>query len=379
MTTLQLISSGGYYGAENMLVNLARALESLGCHSIVGVFQDSRHSHTEVVDNAARLGIDVEVVPCAGRLDWGAIGRLRRLSKRHRPDVLHAHGYKADIYGYLASWPGSTALVSTCHNWPDPTFIMQTYAALDRIILRKFDRVAAASDGVADILRASGIDDVKYISNGVDVERFSCPALGLRSEIAGRNFDRVVGFVGRLVPEKGGALLIEAAERVVSVWPRTLFVFVGEGPARGEWEQCAREHGVAGNVLFLGRRTDMRSVYSCFDILVLPSYVEALPVCLLEAMAASVPVVATRVGCVPKVILPGISGILIEPGDATALCKAVCCLLEDPRLAQTLAYQGRTRVAQHFSAEAMARAYLGLYNQALTRRIQRRRGLVLQQ
>jgi len=366
VTILQLISSEGYYGAESMLLALARTLPGLGCGSLVGVFQDARSHSTELEKRAAQFGLPVVTVPCTGRWDWKAVGRIRELVKAHDVDVLHTHGYKADIYGYAAAWPHRVALVATCHNWPSRLPSMRAYAAIDRLALRHFDRVATASGPVAEILSRWKVPahKLKTIPNGVDLEPFRELAPSLRQDFdAGSG--RLVGFVGRLVAGKGGNVLLSAAQQVLAAFPDVKFVFAGEGPARAEWEALAARLGIASKVVFAGRRDDMPAVYASLDIVALPSFQEAMPMCLLEALAAGRPVVATAVGAVPKVIVPGVTGLLCEPGDARGLAMSLLRLLRDPELARTMGMHGRAHVARHFAAEVVGRSYLGLYQEAL--------------
>ena len=131
MTVLFLISSEGYYGAENMLVTLACNLSRLGCRCIVAVFRDSRYHHVEVGEQAQRRGLRVEIVPCKGRWDWKAVGRIRRLLVTYKVNVLHPHGYKSDLYAYAAAWPNRAALVATSHNWPSRLLIMRAQEPLE--------------------------------------------------------------------------------------------------------------------------------------------------------------------------------------------------------------------------------------------------------
>jgi glycosyltransferase involved in cell wall biosynthesis len=117
--------------------------------------------------------------------------------------------------------------------------------------------------------------------------------------------------------------------------------------------------------VFTGARDDMPGVYASLDVLVLPSLVESMPMCLLEALAAGTPVVATRVGTVPELVIPDVTGLLIEPGDVSALAAAILRLLRDPELARSLGKAGQAHAVQHFSAEATAETYSGLYERVL--------------
>jgi glycosyltransferase involved in cell wall biosynthesis len=375
MVVLHLISSAGCYGAENMLVTLAAASTRLGCRPVVAVFRDSRYPSTEVAESARRRGLPVEFVPCRGRWDWSAVRIIRGIVDGYGVQVLHTHGYKADVIGRAAAMTRPTAVVATCHNWPDGHALMRAYAVLDRLVLRNFDGVAAASELVAEVLRRSRVRDPEVLPNGVDLASFAHAAPALRGEMPA-GCERLVGFVGRMVPEKGGAVLLQCAREVIRQSPRAGFILVGEGPARGEWESLARRFGIERNVVFAGARRDMPGVYSSLDLLVLPSLVEAMPMCLLEALASRVPVVATRVGSVSQVVIPGVTGLLVEPSDPSALAEAILRLLADRHLAQALAEQGHYHVARRFSAEAAAAAYIALYERALARRCGRRAGFL---
>jgi glycosyltransferase involved in cell wall biosynthesis len=366
LTILSLISSEGNYGAENMLVALARNLSQLGCCCIVAVFFDSRFCRPAVAEQAQRQGLTVEIVPCNGKRDWNAVKYIRKLLVGYDVDILNPHGYKADLYAYAAAWPNRTPLVATIHNWPSKLLRMRAYATLDRLVLRRFDKAISVSDVGSDILRTSGVasSKVSTIFNGVNVARFDGATPTLRREVA-PNGDSLVGFVGRLVPDKGGEVLLRAAQQVLAVHPKTTFVLVGEGPARKDWEELAIRLGVGKQVVFAGVRDDMPEVYASLDIVVLPSLIEAMPMCLLEAMAAGKPVIATRVGAVPKLILSEQTGLLLEPGDVNALVAAILRLLEDPQLASQLGDSGRTHALTHFSAEAMARSYIEQFEHVL--------------
>jgi glycosyltransferase involved in cell wall biosynthesis len=243
---------------------------------------------------------------------------------------------------------------------------MRLYATLDKLMLRRFDKVIGVSDFATDLLRRSGIpaEKLSTIYNGVELECFKKALPTLRSEIADTR-QTLVGFVGRLVPDKGGTILLRAAQQVLAVHPDIMFAFVGEGPARTEWEGLAARLGIARKVIFAGARDDMPGVYASFDLVALPSLAESMPMCLLEAMAAGKPSIATRVGDVPRLIVSEQSGMMVEPGDVKGLASAILRVLQDRALASRLGATGRAHVAESFSAEVMARSYLSQYEQVL--------------
>jgi glycosyltransferase involved in cell wall biosynthesis len=246
---------------------------------------------------------------------------------------------------------------------------MRAYAVLDRWALRGFDRIAVVSDHIAEILRNSGIParKVQTIFNGVQIERFGSAQPALRDEVASEA-EALVGFVGRFVPDKGGAILLRAAQEVLQARPSTRVVFVGDGPSRQEWELLADQLGLRKQVTFAGVRQDMPAVYASFDLLVLPSLCEAMPMCVLEAMAAGKPVIAARVGAVPQLVVPDHTGLLVDAGDVDGLCAAILRLLSNPERAHQLGKNGRARAAEHFSAESVAMRYLELYREVIQMR-----------
>jgi glycosyltransferase involved in cell wall biosynthesis len=368
MKVLHLISSGGMYGAENMLVNLCRALERRECKIIVGVFRNQGDPHPEVAERLRSEGLAVDEIPCSGRLDWSAVRRIFRLIRSRQIDVVHSHGYKGDVYAYLATWCTSVPLVATAHNWTGKTEVPPIYNTVDRLVLRRFSCVVAVSQGVAQILRESGIRRFRLfrIPNGIDVAPFELARQTLETD-AQETRSLVVGMVGRLVKEKGCEYFLRAAADVLPRFPGARFILVGDGPERASLEQLARELKlrIGQNIEFWGHRDDMPSVYACLDICVLPSFAEGMPMTVLEAMAGGKPVIATRVGEIPQLVNPGVDGLLVSPGDVDELSAAIIRLMGDTNLRRRMGANGQQKARKSFSADGMARSYSALYHQIL--------------
>lgn len=364
-TILHLISSEGCYGAEQMLLLLAGGCQAEGLRCVIGVFEDARAPHLEVAVEAQRRGLRVERIPCGGRLDTKVFNRINLLIEKHSADIVHSHGYKADLYAWAASINRRHALVSTCHNWPDPRLLMRLYAGADRLALRSFDAVAAVSQAVADKLARWGVADhrISVIRNGA-----AAPCTAEPADLRRAGDDMVAGFVGRLVHEKGVLDLLAATKAALERFPRTRFAFVGDGPLRKECEEMARRTGIEQHVTFFGHRSDIAGFYAAFDFLVLPSHNEGLPMSILEAMSAGVPVIATRVGSVPEAVIDGVTGLLVQPGKTDALANAIIRMAGDRDWARSLGAAGREHAARHFSVRAMTASYIGLYRRALSTR-----------
>jgi glycosyltransferase involved in cell wall biosynthesis len=364
MNVFQLISSGGYYGAENVVVALGESLERQNCRSVIGVFHNANQQNEELTRQAERRGLTVIQIVCRGRWDREAVRAIRYELESLNIDLLHTHGYKADIYGFLASRRLGLPLISTCHLWTRQTLAVRFYDFLDSLILRRFDAVVAVSDTIAKSLRLSGIREskIRVIDNGIDLPHFSHAHATLAQKI-NKGPKLVVGTVGRLVAQKGMEYFLRAAREVLPDFPNVIFVIVGGGPDRTKLEHLAKDLQIEQNVLFSGQCTDMPGAYASMDVFVLASIDEGMPMVILEALASKRPVVATSVGAVPRLIIPGKTGLLIAPRDVQALKQAILRLLNDSSLRSELGNAGEALVKRNHSHDTMARNYLQVYEQ----------------
>jgi glycosyltransferase involved in cell wall biosynthesis len=196
-----------------------------------------------------------------------------------------------------------------------------------------------------------GREPSHVIELGIDLERFAAGNAALPKD------GPIVGNVARLAPQKGHRHLLEAAVRV----PHGRFVIVGDGELRGALERRARELGIADRVEFLGARDDVPDLLASFDVFAFPSLFEGLCVAVIEAQAAGVPVVATRVGGIRDTVVHGETGLLVPSGDADALAAAIRRLLRDRDEAAQMAREARRRVRERFSVERMVERTLSLY------------------
>jgi len=361
---LQLISSGGYYGAENMLLNLCASQEQSGCQNSLLLFYNVHVPNVEFYERARRRGLSVRMVHCKGRADWRAVRQIEEYIQEDAVDLVHTHGYKADLYGYLAAWRCHKPVVATCHNWVGGTAALGIYNHLDRMVLKKFNALAAVSDAVAHRLLAFGVptEKIKTIANGIDVTAFerAQPLPLLKAEDG-----TVVGIVARLDLQKGFEYLLRAARDLCKTTPDLKIVIVGEGPDREKIEEMIEQYGLQSNVILAGQQSNMPAVYAAMDIFVLPSLNEGLPMTVLEAMAASKPVIASRVGAIPSVIKDGENGLLVAAKDSEGLRNAIASLLSDPERRRRLGDQAHAWVSQNYTSEAMALNYREMYEEVL--------------
>jgi glycosyltransferase involved in cell wall biosynthesis len=255
-------------------------------------------------------------------------------------------------------------VVATCHNWVGGTAALGIYNHLDRMALKKFNALAAVSDAVAQRLLAFGVpaEKIKTVANGIDVTAFerAHPLPLLKAEGS-----TVVGVVARLDLQKGFEYLLRAARELCKTFPDLKIVIAGEGPDRNAIEEIIEQYGLQSSVVLAGQQSNMPAVYAAMDIFVLPSLNEGLPMTVLEAMAASKPVIATRVGAIPSVIRDGENGLLVAPKDSEGLRNAVASLLNDPERRRRLGDQAHAWVSQNYTSEAMALKYREMYEEVL--------------
>jgi peptidoglycan/xylan/chitin deacetylase (PgdA/CDA1 family) len=193
------------------------------------------------------------------------------------------------------------------------------------------------------------------IVNGVDENRFR------KREVSPASRILRIGCVARLAPEKGVSHLIRAFARIRAARPDTRLVLAGDGPEKAALEELSAQLGVRGSVDFLGYTAAIDRLLTTIDILALPSLTEGVPLAVLEAMAAGVPVVATRVGGLPEILENGAHGVLVPPRDCEALASAIVTLIDDPLRRQSLGARAREAVERRYSLAAMAATYRSLY------------------
>jgi glycosyltransferase involved in cell wall biosynthesis len=366
MKILHIISSGGMYGAEAVILNMSRTLNESSHSSILGVFSNSANPNLQLHETATAQGIESHLISCAGQIDRTVPSSIRELATRSNADVVHAHGYKADIYCYFALRGSGIPLVSTCHTWYDNDLTVSLYGAADRLILRNYAAIVAVSEDVRQRLLKAGVrkEKIHIVRNGIDLRPFDNAAPSLR-EISSPDDAPIVGLIGRLATEKGVDIFLRAAAHVLAQLPTTKFVVIGEGPDRDQLEVLIDKLQVRNNVFMLGRRDDMPSVYASLDIMVSASRREGLPMAILEGMASSRPVIATAVGAVPDVIVDGHTGVLVPSENVEALAAKIVTLLNNATQRENLGTAAKRLIEEEFSAERMTTDYLHIYEQAI--------------
>ncbi len=369
---MQLISSTGMYGAENVVMELLKEINKEEFETFFGIIENPSKAHMIIAEEAGKYTPHVQVFSCESKLDFKTVFSLRRFLKDQKINLIHSHGYKSNFNSFLASAAKNIALVTTCHNWLSINSKMKLYEWLDKRVLNRFDRTIVVSDEIRGKILKTGVSSSKVIKikNGINIKKYSTTnkRTGIRAEF---NIDEdkiVVGSLGRLDDNKGITNLLKAARLLIDEFENIIFLLVGDGPARDKLCNEVDELGIKDHVVFAGFRDDIPSVLSAIDIFALPSLKEGLPMVLLETMAAKKPLVATRVGDIPGIVKHNESGILIEPGDVKQLQDGLKNIIEDKALSNSLADRAFERVSSEYSSKRMAAEYMKTYDDVLEER-----------
>jgi glycosyltransferase involved in cell wall biosynthesis len=364
VTIAHLVIGGDVAGGQIVALQLARAAQARGDRVLF--VAPARGPFTELVE---REGMTVRLLDVSRIFRVGDALRLAQLLRRERVDVLHTHtALAANVLSRAAGRLGRARVVSHIHieNHFRPNRLARAvYAALDNASARLAARVLTVSGSTRDALLAQGYPArlVTVVHNGVDLSRGPAAAGRLRDELGLAEGTPLVGEVARLCDVKGQRELIRALAELDGVHLALAGVDIEQGGAyRDGLRRLAVECGVAERVHFLGYRSDVDHVLDDLDVVVLPSWIEGLPLVVLEAMAHARPVVATDVGGTGELVDDGVTGLLVRPRDPAALAAALQELIADPARAARLGAAGRARVEREFSEQAMSTQVLAVYD-----------------
>jgi glycosyltransferase involved in cell wall biosynthesis len=372
MRVLIMMSSLAMGGAERTVVDVLPHLLAAGATPVLCTLNTRRDSTLAV----AFSGTGIERIDLEARrlLDRAAWQRLRKLLETRRFDLIHTQDQDTHCYGALARWRLDTPVVMTRHVLREPTDTPKETARAGLVLLAaRFgaDRLVAVSGAVREqFARQTRLPAarIETIYNGIDVARFATRGMreAKRRELRWPDDQRVVLMVAVLRRGKGHDILFRAIPHLSRLVPGVKVKIVGEGELSALLREQASELG--DSVEFLGERADVPDLLGAADALVLPSWNEALPTVLIEAGAASLPVVATNVGGAPEIVREGETGYLVEPGDAAAIADRLTRVLNDPPHSRTMGESARRRVTEIFSLERQAQHMVAVYKSVLAHR-----------
>jgi glycosyltransferase involved in cell wall biosynthesis len=310
-------------------------------------------------------------VPDRGGWDLSVVPKLLHICRRDRVTIWHGHDYKSNALGLLLRLFHPMHLVTTVHGWVQRTRRTPLYYFVDRLCLPRYETVVCVSDDLYDQCLDCGVRKERcfLVENAIDTAEYSRSMTATEAKarygIPAERF--VIGGMGRLSAEKGFDRLIEATDRLLKSGADVELVIAGEGNEKPALERLIANLGRQANMRLLGYRTDTRELFQAMDVFALSSIREGLPNVVLEAMALEVPVIATRVAGVPRLVRDGENGLLIEPGPTEQLHEALDRLRTDGGLRRQLALAGRRTIEEKHSFRARMDKIAALYDRVLKR------------
>ncbi|MGD0401079.1 MAG: glycosyltransferase [Syntrophobacteraceae bacterium] len=360
---LQLGSPTGLYGAERWILALIKHLDTEKVESLVAVIRDDPSLDAPLCREAEKLGFRSHVIEAKGRVNLSAVQQLRKYIQQNRIHILHTHGYKTDLIGLLSTRGTGCRIVSTPHGWSKQAdFKLMCYEMLDRCAFPFFDSITPLSEELFKRLKAipwlNG--KLRLIRNAVDtaeienVKEVASELIQFRNE---GNF--VIGYMGQLIPRKGLDILLGAVSRLG--FEKWRLAIIGEGESRASLKKQAKELKINDKVCFFGFRQDRIAFLRGFDVFVLPSRLEGIPRCLMEAMAAGIAVIASDIPGCRDLIAHGQTGLLFPVDADQILADRIETIASDEMIRNSLKQRGYELIESRFSAERMASEYTELY------------------
>ncbi|MCD4677444.1 MAG: glycosyltransferase family 4 protein [Desulfobacula sp.] len=382
MKILHIIDSGGMYGAEVTLLNLAQEQVKLGDKPVIASIGDKSISEKPIENEAKKKGIAIEKFRMASGPNIFGAYKILHFAKLHGFDVLHSHGYKGNILmGFIPKYIRKIPLICTLHGYTSTSGFsrMKIYEWLDTFIHRYLDAVVLVNKGMLNHPKLKNRSHLysKVINNGIPVDDSDLTPennnpnntdISLQKKLienfAGKRF--VIGAIGRLTLEKGFKYLINAFSLVFQQKKDICLVIIGEGQEEQFLKKLISQHNLDRHVLMTGYIDNARRMLPCFDLFIIPSLTEGLPITLLDAMYAKVPVIASKVGGIPDVLDNGDIGVLFQPGDHMSLKNAIREVIKNSEFARQISIKAFKKVITCYSSKNMALEYQDLYKNILT-------------
>ena len=358
-TCIHVIHSLEYGGAQRDLYYYGKFHDKEKYHLKIASFHPGGEMHPEL----EALGLDVHIIGTRSS-DFRSITRLVKIFSEHRPDIVHFHNSLPVFSGVPAAILARVpAKLMTEHSIYYPGKAGGNLSTSMYFNLRRrLDMVIACSEEVRETHQTE-LDPARTMTivNGVDIDHFKPSAVSEDNDPGTFH----IGSIGSLTRQKGYSNLVQAVKILSGRNVPAKLTFIGDGPLRGELEHQAAESGIIDRVVFAGTTNDVMTVLPAFDVVAGSSLREGLPLSVLEAMAAGLPVVTTDVGGNREAVIDGTTGLLVPAGDPSALAEALEDLWQDGEKRSSMGKAGRSRVEQHFSAKKMVTATEKLYESIL--------------
>lgn len=352
LKVLHVCSEKSWRGGEQQIAYLIEGLKSKGVSNIILCKQGSAFKNF-----CEENRIKFYTSAFKNNLDIKTSFQLKRICKIENPDIIHTHSSRSHSLALYAEWLGLKIPLIVSRR---VVFIPKNIWKYDS---RKVSLVLCVSDFIQKLLEDKLRNPEKCITvfDGIDLTKFdNRGSVNLRKELGLSSSTRIIANTSAISDEKDYFTFVDTAEIVLRRNKDIVFLIIGDGPSKERIINYVQEKGLTKNVIFTGFRLDIPLIISSFDIFFMPSKMEGFGTSLLDAMAAGVPIVSTKCGGIPEVIIDKKTGLLGQVGNAQELAKHITSILEDPSLRKSLVNEGYKHV-EKFSYQNMAHATYSHY------------------
>ncbi len=359
----------GIAGAEGVILNINRFMDPERIRLFNCPFINFSRGESAYLKELEKRGIPYDATPLVKRFEYRYVRATRDLIRKHGIDLIHSHGYRSDITALLASG-GRTPVVAMMHGFTASSFKVKIYETLERIILKRVAMIIPVSAQMKKLALGMGIPDekVRLLPNVVDnitLDKIKPSAVFDEMALSPDVFK--MAFVGRISPEKGLDLLLDACSALKKEGVNFFLMIAGDGPLKSDMEERTRDLGLADNVRFLGFRSDAPAITSAADVFLLPSLTEGIPLVVLESMAVGTPVIASMVGGVPDLIKNRETGYLFSPGNIEELAECIRNVYKNRSQARQMSERAKAFVNSSYSPLNWAEELTSIYLKASNR------------
>lgn len=368
---LHLIHSGGFYGAEAVILNLSLGLAEADKKPVVCCFWTNGEKKPDLGIICEKKGLIVKYVRFKRKTELiSPFRQLIDIIREQNICIAHSHGYKPSFYCLLLYLFLRIPYIVTCHLWFVENKRMKLYILLEKFAMLFAKKVIAVSHPIAKGISSWPLlkQKVSVINNGIDISKYANYDSAfnenkLRKELGLQDNSRLVGSLGRLTSQKAHHNLIEAANILLRRTKHNFeFLVAGEGPQFQFLKELTLQYGINDKFHFIGFRSDAIHILRLLDVFVLSSIDEGLPIVLLEAMSVGVPVITTNVGEIPFVVRDQYNGLLINKNDPISLAKSIEKLLFDKNIYNKITLNAKRTVSSQYTISNMSHKYMAIYN-----------------
>jgi glycosyltransferase involved in cell wall biosynthesis len=361
------------YGMQRVLLTELVQLRSRGVDARFLVLHENRlgAAADRLCQLAEAQSVPVIRVPVAGRFALSEVQSVRRAVEQSGADLVHAHGYKGDLFGLLAARLARVPVVGEVHGWlfPKGRTLVRFYEWLDVQVLKRMDLTVVLSEHYRKLLLQMGFSPsrLRLVPSGINTDELRARVAGidLRGQLGVPPDSPTVGMLTRLSPEKGVDLFVEAMAFVARVHPNVRGIVFGDGPLEAELKALGERLGLREHLIWAGYVDAAADALRSLDVLAQTSRYEALPQVLMEAMVMERPTVVTPVGGCPELVRNGETGFVVPAKEPELIAAAICRLLADPDLRLRMGQAGARRMEQEYSMDRWFQRTLSLYEEAV--------------